>query len=196
MALIYDPSGVIKYRNGDKHYTRTDQPGVFVLRLDGQPVAFVDTARYLGVVLNKDGDWQATAEAVFTSGNGKMWAILAKIRSLFTLPWSFAIMLYSAIVQGAQTYGSEIWLALVEPHEADRTFVQFDQHLFHLHRKTGKHNVFLLGNTLPFSIWARKHAVLFLLRCLAAPCDSLLHQCLVKTQPLHPGNDALALRWA
>ena len=36
-----------------------------------------------------------------------------------------------------------------------------------------------LGNTLAFSIWARKHAVLFLLRCLAAPCDSLLHQCLV-----------------
>jgi len=88
-------------------------------------------------------------------------------------------MLYRAIVQGTQTYGSEIWLPLVQPQDADRLFVQFGQQLFYLHRKTGKHNVFLLGNTVPFSIWARKHVVLYLLRCVAAPCDSLLHQCIV-----------------
>ena len=86
-------------------------------------------------------------------------------------------MLYCAVVQGTHTYGGEIWPPLAQPTEADHSFVQFGQQLCYLHRKAGKHNVFLLGNTLPFS--TRKHAVLFLLRRVAAPYDSLLHQCVV-----------------
>ena len=103
VALIYDPRDIIRYNNGDTFYTRTDEPGNFVFELDGRPLVLVDTFRYLGVVLNKSGDWQATAEGAFTSASGKMWAVLAKIRSLFTLPWSFALMLYRAIVQGTHT---------------------------------------------------------------------------------------------
>jgi hypothetical protein len=101
---------------------------------------------------------------------------LAKIRSLFTLPFLFALMLYKALVRGAQSYGSELWLPLVETRAADRTLVTFMQQLFFLHKKTGHYNAFLLANMTPFSVWARKHAVLFLLRAIAAPCDTLVHQ--------------------
>jgi hypothetical protein len=109
-----------------------------------------------------------------------MWAVLSKIRSLFTLPFSFALMLYKALVQGAQSYGCELWLPLVVVKAADRTLVTFLQQLFFLHKKTGHYNAFLLANMTPFSIWARKRAVLYLLRAVAAPCDTLLHQSMLQ----------------
>ena len=53
------------------------------------------------------------AERVVGVGMERMWAVLAKIKSLFALPLSFAAMLYQAIVQGAQMYAAEIWLPCV-----------------------------------------------------------------------------------
>jgi hypothetical protein len=135
VVLIYDPTGNISYNNGDKFYTRADAPGRFILEMAGEPLTFVDTFKYLGIHFNKRADFQATADAVFTSSEGKMWAVLAKIRSLFTLPFLFALMLYKALVRGAQSYGSELWLPLVETRAADRTLVTFMPQLFFCTRK-------------------------------------------------------------
>ena len=90
------------------------------------------------------------------------------------------MLLFKAIVRGSQAYGAAIWAPLVRASEFDRTFFLFLQHFFHLHGKTSRMNVYLLSNTVPFSIWMRKLAVSYLLRAVAAPCDTLVHQCLVQ----------------
>jgi hypothetical protein len=103
VAMIIDPSGTMQYTDRARFYTRSDQPGEFTLLINGEPITFVDNFRYLGILLNKNGDWQSSAEAIFSSGTGKMWAVLSKIKSLFTLPLAFALMLYRSIVQGSLT---------------------------------------------------------------------------------------------
>ena len=110
VAMIIDPSGTMQYTDKARFYTRSDQPGEFTLLINGEPTMFVDHFRYLGILLNKNGDWQSSAEAIFSSGKGKMWAVLSKIKSLFTLPLAFALMLYRSIVQGSLTSGAEVWL--------------------------------------------------------------------------------------
>lgn len=127
----------------------------------------MDSFRYLGVNFNKSGDFQAIADAVFSSSFGKMWAVLAKIRSLCAIPSSFTLMLYIAVVQGSQSYASEVWLPLVRPRAADQAFTAFMQHFLHLHAKTSHPNIYVLTGKLPFSTWARQHAVAFLLRAVA-----------------------------
>ena len=89
------------------------------------------------------------------------------------------------MVQGSQTYAAEIWLHLVEPRAADQTFTAFMQHFLHLRVKTSRLNIYVLTGQLPFSVWAQRHAVAFLLYAVAAPCDTLLHQCLVELMDLH-----------
>ena len=64
----------------------------------------------------------------------------SKNRSLFAIPFSFALMLYKSIVQGGQAYGAEVWLPLVRTSELDHTFPVFIQHFFHLHNKTSRLN--------------------------------------------------------
>ena len=75
----------------------------------------------------------------------------------------------------------------------------FVQHYFHLPTKSGRQNVFALTSTVPFSIWARKLAVAFLLRCVAAPADALVHQCIVALLRWHLAGQrnwlSVVLRW-
>ena len=146
---------------------------------------FVDSFRYLGVIFHESGDFQHAADAVAESGAGKMWAVFSKIRSLFAIHFSFALTLFSAIIQGSHVYGAEIWLPLTRTKSIDLTFVNFVQHFFHLHNKTGHKNMYLLTGKLPFSIWARKFAVSFHLRGIAAPYDTLVHQCIVQLTKFH-----------
>ena len=54
VVLIIDPTGVIQYNDGEKWYTRTDTPARrFELFLNGSPLAFVDSFRYLGVLFHR-----------------------------------------------------------------------------------------------------------------------------------------------
>ena len=185
VVLIFDPTGVISYNDGDTYYTRADVAGHFALLLNGAPLTFVDSFRYLGILFHKTGDFEHAASRTSRIASGKMWAILAKIRSLFVIPFAFALMLFKAIVQGGQAYGAEVWLPLVRTDELDRTFCVFIQHFFHLHNKTGRLNTYLLADTIPFHLWARKLVVSFLLRAVAAPYDTLIHQCVVQLLSWH-----------
>ena len=49
--------------------------------------------------------------------------------------------------------------------------------------------MYTLVGKLPFSIWAQQHAVAFLLRAVASPCDTLLHQSLVQLLELHAAGN-------
>ena len=62
VVLIFDPTGVINYADGDAFYSRTDMPGRFVLLLNGTALTFVDSFRYLGVLSHKSGDFQHAAD--------------------------------------------------------------------------------------------------------------------------------------
>jgi len=191
VVLIFDPTGVINYADGDAFYSRTDMPGRFVLLLNGTALTFVDSFRYLGVLFHKSGEFQHAADRTARIASGKMWAILAKIRSLFAIPFSFALMLYKSIVQGGQAYGAEVWLPLVRTSELDHTFPVFVQHFFPLAQQDKPANTYLFANTLPFHIWARKLVVAFFLRAVAAPYDTLLHQCVVELLRLHLAGERI-----
>ena len=108
VLLIYDPTGVIQYNNGDNFYTRLGERGRFVLTLNGAPLCFVDRFKYLGVFILKTGDCQPAADAACSAAKGKMWAVQTKIRSLFTLPSSFTLMSYKALVQSTVACGAEL----------------------------------------------------------------------------------------
>lgn len=196
---IYDPTGQIQYCEGAKHYTRLDAEGRFEFLMNGEPLSFVDSFKYLGVLFSKTGEFAPAVERVVGIGVGRVWAVLAKIRSLFSLPLSFAVMLFKAIVQGAQSYGAEVWLPLAQPASLDATFITFAQSLLHLHKKGARRNIYLLTNTTPFTLWARKLAVGFLLRGVAAPCDTLLHQCVVQLHRWHRAGHSnwltTVIRW-
>ena len=103
------------YRHGDTFYTCRDQAGRFEIKLGGTLLEFVDVFKYLGVNFHKSGEFTPAVDRVVGVGMGRMWAVLSKIRSLCALPMSFALMLFQAIVQGAQNYASEIWLPLAQP---------------------------------------------------------------------------------
>ena len=75
VVIIFDATGVINYNDGDAYYSRTDMPGRFVLLLNGSPLTFVDSFRYLGVLFHKSGDFQNTVNLVARTASGKMWAI-------------------------------------------------------------------------------------------------------------------------
>lgn len=118
--------------------------------MNGEPLSFVDNLKYLGILFNKTGDFAPTVERVVGIGVGRMWAILAKVRSLFSLPLSFAVMPSDAIVQGAQSCGAEVWLPLARPASLDATFITFAQSLLYLHKKGARRNIYLLTNTIAF----------------------------------------------
>ena len=88
VVLIVDPTGVIQYTEADKYYTRTDAPGRrFELLINGAPLAFVDSFRYLGVLFDKPGEFQPLADRAARIASGKMWAIVFQNPFLVCYPF-------------------------------------------------------------------------------------------------------------
>ena len=59
-------------------------------------------------------------------------------------------MMLNSLVQGVHVHAAEIWLPLVQPAGLDRTFTTFVQQFFHLGRKIGPLDVYLLTNAFQF----------------------------------------------
>lgn len=101
----------------------------------------VDSAKYLGIVLNRRLRWHEQVEAAVAKGTATMLAVSRLSRPTFGLPHKYLRQLYRSVVLPPVEYGLVVWYELIRViHENGRHkgSVGFSKQLAKVQRLAGR----------------------------------------------------------